>query len=123
MTPILLDEVELVDAPTRTGERQFFEGIWAQSEAECDDEEGPNSRTLIDMRSKKTGPPFDQYENHCRITTVDGGPTGATLKLSCHEFWGDFEKKRDATLTSIRITPRSAQSIRIDGKPFVRCLR
>jgi hypothetical protein len=102
--------------------RADFEGIWAQTRAECEDDEGPNSRTLIDMTSKE-GPLYDQYEHHCRIQGVAGSGDIRTLTLSCHEFWEEFRKRTSPTRESVRLEQRGAQSLRIDGKTYVRCLR
>lgn len=112
----------LLTGGAQAGPRADFEGIWAQTRAECEDDEGPNSRTLIDMSSKE-GPLFDRYEHHCRIVSVEGGGTSKRLTLSCHEFWEEFRKRTSPTRESARIEQKGAQSLRIDGKAYVRCLR
>jgi len=103
--------------------REDFEGIWAKTDAECQDEEGPNSRTLIDMRDPKTGPLYVQYENHCRIMDVGQKSGSYILRLTCFEFWEDFEKQKNPRNTMARITLRGPQSILIDGSRYVRCIR
>jgi hypothetical protein len=42
-----------------------FEGLWAQTKKECLDEDGPDSKTFIDLGNIVDGKPapiFDQYE-------------------------------------------------------------
>ena len=81
-------------APLRAAES--FEGIWAKTRAECLDEEGPNSRTLIDLGNLIEGKPsplFDQYENHCKIERkTPAGDGTTTLTATCFEFWEYFTK-------------------------------
>ena len=97
-------------------------GLWAKSEADCLDEDGPNSRTLIDFDSPKTGPLFDQYENHCTIDrTTTGNPT--QLTLTCYEFWEYFSKKKEGEQRQAYITPMADASIKINGERFLRCAR
>ena len=113
----------LLVLPAHAAPRADYEGIWAQTKAECEDEEGPNSRTLIDMAGK-AGPLFDQYENHCRIEKVTGSGGTHELKLRCFEFWEEFRKKNgESRRTTARLVQNGAQSLRIDGKAYVRCLR
>ena len=102
--------------------RADFEGIWAQTRAECEDDEGPNSRTLIDM-SNKEGPLYDQYEHHCRIQGVTGRGHVRALTLSCHELWEEFRKRSSPSRESVRLEQIGAQSLKIDGRTYVRCLR
>lgn len=119
--PVLLVLASVV-GPAAAAPRSDFEGVWARTQAECDDEEGPNSRTMIDM-SNKVGPLYDGYEHHCRILDVSVAGAARTLSLSCHEFWEEFTKKTSPTRETAKLEVRSAQSMRIDGKPYVRCLR
>ena len=122
--PLLIAASLLVTGivPARA-ERSFFEGTWARTMAECRDREGPSSGTVIDLRGRETGPLFDQYENHCRITRVSPAGTGVTLQLSCHEFWDDFNRRANARRTSATLLPVDAGRILIDGKRYIRCPR
>lgn len=119
--PVLL-AVAFLAGPALAAPRSDFEGIWARTQAECADEEGPNTRTLIDM-SNKVGPLYDGYEHHCRILDVSVAGATRTLSLSCHEFWEEFTKKTSPTRETAKLEVKGAQSMRIDGKPYVRCLR
>ena len=101
-----------------------FEGVWAETQAECLDKEGPNSRTLIDFANKDKGKPlpiFEQYEWHCKVLKVVGDDKKTTLKLRCFEFWEYLEKGTDGTDTEVVLMPESKQTLRIDSKKFVRC--
>lgn len=71
--------------PAKLAALSPFAGIWAKSEADCIDEEGPNSRTLIELDDAKTGPLFDQYENHCAIDRIAPG-NPLQLTMTCYEF-------------------------------------
>jgi hypothetical protein len=101
-----------------------FEGVWARTGKECRDQEGPTSRTLIDLGNVIAGKPvpiFDQYENHCRIgrKTVTGGAT--SLAATCFEFWEDFTKGVEARQVTIKLVPGRNGTLKIDGKPYRRC--
>ncbi|MEI2808550.1 MAG: hypothetical protein V9G18_22175 [Albidovulum sp.] len=101
-----------------------FEGVWAETQAECLDKEGPNSRTLIDLANKDKGKPlpiFDRYEWHCKVLKLGGNDKKTTLKLRCFEFWEHLEKGTDGTDAEVALMPESKQTLRIDGKKFVRC--
>lgn len=102
--------------------RAGYEGIWARTEAECRDREGPNSRTLIEMGGKQ-GPLFDQYENHCRIENVAGGSGNHELTLRCFEFWEEFRKNGESNRATVKIVQKGPQALRIDGKTYMRCRR
>jgi hypothetical protein len=104
--------------------RMAFEGIWAQTQAECKDEEGPNSRTVIDLRNMVNGkktPLFDQYENHCKIADIIPGGIDIVLKVSCYEFWEKFEKDQDRQDGLIKLSARSAPLLEIEGKKYQLC--
>jgi len=104
--------------------RMAFEGIWAETEAECNDEEGPNSRTLIDLRNLVKGkkvPLFDQYENHCKIQDMVPAGIDIALKVTCYGFWEDFEKNEDGQEGLVKLSARSAPLLEIDGKKFQLC--
>lgn len=104
--------------------RMAFEGIWAATEAECKDEEGPNSRTLIDLQNiakGKKAPLFDQYENHCRIADVIPAGIDIALKVTCYEFWENFDKNEDGHEGLVKLSARSAPLLEIDGRKFQLC--
>jgi hypothetical protein len=101
-----------------------FEGVWAQTHAECMDKEGPNTRTLIDLSNKEGGkslPIFDGYEWHCKVLNVEGNDTKATLRLRCAEFWENLTKGVDVTKSTATLVVKSKQSITIDGEKYIRC--
>lgn len=103
--------------------REPYEGYWAQSRRDCRTEEGPSSRTSIDLRAAGAGPLFDQYENHCRILSRRGAEGGVALGLRCHEFWDDFRKRANGRDTIARIAVKGENAIAIDGRPYIRCRR
>ena len=101
-----------------------FEGVWAKTQAECRDEEGPNSRTLIDLGNIIDGKPtpiFDQYEHHCRIdqTSAAGGRT--SFAATCFEFREDFAKGVEGRKTTIKLAPAQRGALKIDGALYKRC--
>jgi hypothetical protein len=101
-----------------------FEGVWAKTQAECLDEEGPNSRTLIDLGHTIDGrltPIFDQYEHHCRIdrSSATGGRT--RLAATCFEFREDFAKGVDGRKTTIKLAAMPGGALKIDGTLYQRC--
>jgi hypothetical protein len=103
---------------------EFFEGAWAKTHAECLDEEGPNSRTRIDLSNLIDGKPvpiFDQYENHCRIERNTTAGNGTNLSVTCFEFWEDFTKGVEGRLATIRLSSARKSSLKIDGRPYRRC--
>jgi hypothetical protein len=107
----------------RLGAAESFEGIWAQTKKECLDDEGPNSRTLIDLGNVVRGKPtpiFDQYENHCRIERKSAFGDSATLDVTCFEFWENFVKGIDGSKTIVKLSSRKG-GIEIDGKLYGRC--
>jgi hypothetical protein len=101
-----------------------FEGVWAKTQAECRDEEGPNSRTLIDLGKTTDGKPapiFDQYEHHCRINRTSAARGGTSLAATCFEFWEDFAKGVDGRKTTIKLAPVPRGALKIDGALYQRC--
>jgi len=101
-----------------------FEGIWARTPAECLDEEGPNSRTLIDLGNVRDGRPapiFDQYENHCRIERKSVVGNGMNLSVTCFEFWENFTKGIEGRKATIRLSSGRKGALKIDGAPYRRC--
>jgi hypothetical protein len=112
-----------VQAPLLAAEP--FEGVWAKTQKECLDEEGPNSRTLIDLGNfieGKPSPLFDRYENHCKIERKTAGGDGTTtLTTTCFEFWEYFIKGIEGQKTIIKLSPGPMSTLRIDGTPYRRC--
>ena len=109
-------------APLRASES--FEGVWAKTQAECRDEEGPNSRTLIDLGHTIDGKPtpiFDQYEHHCRIDRKSSAGGGTSLAATCFEFWEDFAKGVEGRKTTIKLAPAPRSALKIDGTLYRRC--
>lgn len=102
--------------------REAFEGVWARSDKECRDEDGPNSRVLIDLNAKG-GPLADRYEWHCKI--LDRQTSGPTTRASlrCHEFWEEYTKNQNGERRSETWTVKGPTRLLVDGKPFVRCIR
>jgi hypothetical protein len=108
--------------PVHTLER--FEGIWAKTRAECLDEEGPNSRTRIDLEDILDGKPvamFDQYENHCRIERKSVVGEATNLAVTCFEFWEYFTKGIEGKKATIKLSPLRKGGLKIDGTPYQRC--
>jgi hypothetical protein len=101
-----------------------FEGVWAKTQAECLDEEGPNSRTLIDLGNTIDGKPtpiFDQYEHHCRIDRKSAIGGGTSLAATCFEFWEDFTKGVEGQKITIKLAPAPRSTLKINGTPYQRC--
>ena len=108
--------------PLRAAE--LFEGIWAKTQAECLDDEGPNSRTLIDLSNVidgKPAPMFDQYENHCRIERKSVVGDGMNLSVTCFEFWEYFTKGIEGQKATIRLSRDQKSALKIDGTRYRRC--
>jgi len=100
-----------------------FEGIWAKTKDECLDEEGPNSRTLIDLGNVVRGqatPIFDQYENHCLVDRKSTLGEKTTLAVTCFESWEDFTERREGNKTSVKLSAAKG-NFEIDGEEYQRC--
>jgi hypothetical protein len=103
---------------------ESWEGYWAKNRRECRFSDGPDSKTMIDLKNSENGKPaplYDQYENHCRI---DGHVTKGkvtTLKLICFEFWDDYKAKKSPRRDTVTVTPLDANRIRINGAAHIRC--
>ena len=114
-----------LSARTPSRATEPFEGIWAKTQKECLDEEGPNSRTLIDLGNLIEGKPsplFDQYEHHCKIERKAAAVDGATtLTATCFEFWEYFTKGIEGQKASIRLFPGPKGTLKIDGTSYRRC--
>ena len=101
-----------------------FEGVWAKTQAECRDEEGPNSRTIIDFGHTIDGKPtpiFDQYEHQCRIDRKSAAGGRTSLAATCFEFWQDFAKGAGGRKTTIKLAQAPRSALKIDGTPYQRC--
>ncbi len=103
-----------------------FEGIWAKTQAECLDDERPNSRTLIDLGKVIEGiltPIFDQYEYHCRIERKSVVGNRTNLSVTCFEFWENFTKGIEGQKATIRLSQAQKSALKIDGTPYRRCAK
>jgi hypothetical protein len=103
-----------------------FEGVWAKTQKECLDPEGPNSRTLIDLRNlieSKPAPIVDRYENHCLIDRITKAEKSTALDVTCYEFWEDLSAKRDARRATVTLGFIGSGRLKIDGAAFLRCPR
>lgn len=110
--------VAALPATAETG--RWMEGTWARSVRDCR-KEGFTSRTFIDLKDRKFGPLYDQYEHHCRITKLEPAGSGVTLRLTCHEFWDDFRARKNPQRETVVIQPGSPGTLSIGGAKFVRC--
>jgi hypothetical protein len=107
-----------------TSRSASFEGLWAKTTEECLDEDGPNSRTVIDLTNVVDGkqtPIFDQYENHCLIDRKSADGEKTSLNVTCFEFWEDFTKRVDGEKRTIKLSPGGNGRLIIDGESYVRC--
>jgi hypothetical protein len=105
---------------------ESFEGLWTKTKEECLDEDGPNSRTMIDLRNVVSGKPtpiFDQYENHCLIERKSVAGNDATLSVICFEFWENFTKRIEGTKATIKLSPGPNGGLMIDGKKYQYCAK
>jgi hypothetical protein len=98
-----------------------YEGVWAQTQAECLDKEGLNTRTWIDLSNSTDGKMFDRYEWHCKILNTKGDNKNAILELQCFEFWENLEKNIEGKSSNASLTLESEKSLKIDGVNYVRC--
>jgi len=114
---VLVKQV-LLNPPT------FFEGTWAKTVAECDDEDGPSSQTIIDLSNTidgKKAPLFEQYENHCLIDRTSISGNAAVFNATCYDFWEDVKKKVNGRKTTIKVSSLLNGGLNIDGKNFTKC--
>jgi hypothetical protein len=103
---------------------EAYEGLWVQTKKDCLDDDGPNSRTLIDLGNVVDGkltPIFDQYENHCRIEEKTKSGNVTTLTLTCYEFWQYLSENKEGSPAAIVISLEQKGRIRIDGKSYQLC--
>jgi hypothetical protein len=105
---------------------QSFDGLWAATKKDCPDNDGPDSKTMIDLDNHIKGKPaplVDQYENHCRVDRKTPASDGLVLSTTCFEFWEDYTKNANGRKVTIKLAPGTNGTIRIDGKPYVLCKR
>ncbi len=103
---------------------ESFDGLWARTAKDCRNQEGPDSKTFIDMSKPiggKPAPMVDQYENHCRIDRKTTIGDGITLSVTCFEFWDYFKKNIEPRKATFKLSPAANGSIKIDGKAYLRC--
>jgi hypothetical protein len=107
-----------------TSRTASYEGLWAKTTEECRDEDGANSRTLIDLTNIVDGKPtpiFDQYENHRLIDRKSAAEEKTSLNVTCFEFWDYFTKRVDGEKRIIKLSPGGNGRLVIDGESNVRC--
>ena len=103
---------------------EMFDGLWAKTQKECRNKEGPDSRTFIGLGNViggKPAPLFDQYENHCRIERRTPVGDGVTLTVTCFEFWEYYRKGIEGQKASIKLSPGLNGMLEINGDPYLRC--
>lgn len=88
-----------------------FGGIWAKTTSECNDREGPNTRTLIRRNEYHT------YERHCKVISEAKAANHVSLEMTCVEAGLEPERQK-ITLRSI-----SRNRLEINGTPYVGCRR
>jgi hypothetical protein len=103
---------------------ETLDGLWAKTAKDCRNKEGWDSKTFIDLSKAvgaKPAPMVDQYENHCRIDRRTAVGDAVNLAVTCFEFWDDFKKGVDGHKATIKLAPGSNGTLKIDGKPYLRC--
>lgn len=111
-------------ATTASAAAEKWEGYWAKTRKECRHGDGPDSKTMIDLKNSENGKPaplYDQYENHCRIDSHATKGNATTLKLTCFEFWDDYKAKKNPRRDTVTVTALDQNSIRINGAAYIRC--
>jgi hypothetical protein len=101
-----------------------WEGYWAKNRKECRYSDGPDSKTMIDLKNSENGKPaplYDQYENHCRVDSHAANGNVTTLKLTCFEFWDDYTAKKNSWRDTATVTVLDRNSIDINGAAYIRC--
>ena len=105
---------------------QPFDGLWASTKKDCRDNDGPDSKTMIDLDNVIKGKPaplVDRYENHCRIDRKTPAGDGLVLSATCFEFWDDYTKGVNGSKVTIKLAPGANGTIKIDGKSYLLCKR
>lgn len=103
-----------------------IDGLWAQSPRDCANDEGPDSKTFIDLKNRIKGkltPIYDQYENHCIVDRVGEEGKNIRLSLTCYEFWEEFNARKNGRRVGVRISDVSAKGLSIDGRKYRMCKR
>lgn len=103
-----------------------FDGLWASTKKDCRDNDGPDSKTMIDLDNVIKGKPaplVDRYENHCRIDRKTPAGNGLVLSATCFEFWDDYTKGVNGSKVTIKLAPGANGTIKIDGKSYLLCKR
>lgn len=124
--PITLAGLVLLATATPSSAASAFDGLWAASKKECRNNDGPDSKTLVDLDNVIKGKPaplVDQYENHCRVDRRTPAGDSLVLTTTCFEFWDDYNKGTNGRKVTIRLSPGPNGTIRIDGKPYLLCKR
>ena len=101
-----------------------WEGFWAKNKKDCLNQDGPDSKTMINLKGVENGRPaplFDQYENHCRIDSHATKGNVTRLKLTCFEFWDDYKARKNPRRDTIAVTVLDQQEILMNGSRFIRC--
>jgi hypothetical protein len=113
-----------IGAQTATHAATPFDGLWARSQKDCRNAEGPDSKTFVDLNNVIKGKPapiVDQYENHCRIDRKTPAGNGLVLTATCFEFWEDYKKGIAGRKVTIKLEPAPKGMLNIDGKPYQKC--
>jgi hypothetical protein len=125
MRALILKALFLVLASTASSlSKEAFEGIWATSDQECRDKEGPNSRTYIDLSYTTKGrrtPIIDQYENHCQIKSFTKSGHSLKVMAACYDSWDDFETNSSGQKAIFMFDKITSTTLAIDTKRYVRC--
>ena len=103
---------------------QKWEGFWAKNEKDCLNQDGPDSKTMINLKGVENGRPaplFDQYENHCRIDSHATKGNVTRLKLTCFEFWDDYKARKSPRRDTVAVTVLDQQKILMNGSSYIRC--
>jgi len=103
---------------------EVWEGYWAKNRKDCRYNDGPDSKTMIDLKNKENGRPaplYDQYENHCRIDSHATRANVTTLKLTCYEFWEYYKAKKEPRRDTITVTQKDRDRIIMNGSSYIRC--
>lgn len=111
-------------AAPKAAAAERWEGYWAKTRRECRHSDGPDSKTMIDLKNSENGrlaPLYDQYENHCRIDSHAAKGAATTLKLTCFEFWDDYRAKKNPRRDTVTVTVLDQSRIRINGAAYIRC--
>ena len=121
---ITIASIVFVLATSSLRAAEMFDGLWAKTQKECRNKEGPDSRTFIGLGNViggKPAPLFDQYENHCRIERRTPVGDGVTLTVTCFEFWEYYRKGIEGQKATIKLSPGLNGMLEINGDPYLRC--